>query len=435
MARPKKPRSRTDDEDDDDPAGPAGPVETDFAEHWPTITQCEADTGIPASTLRRWCKEEKLRSVLRQGSYRIDPAAAIELGAQEDRINAVESTGALVRQEFQQTQGKDLAARVDHTMQAGLLSASADVLRQTREHAKDADSQTVEAFRLVLLWGKQTQAGQAETLVWLKDLNKSLAAENASLRADLKEYWESLKTDKIKTKELEIKAEATREGLAIGKLLAPQILAFAMGKAFPTDPDASDRGIKAVLESLSQEQAIELHTKKLITDAQASEALRFRMAGTVQKGELTRWMQTFTSEQIGMIVASGVLKKEQSLALTAAHEASSKIQMQAPSLAASSTPAANSSPSTTTTTTTTPASSIPSTTTTPASSTPSTPANTRLFLQEEVEVISAFFAVILDAADVEISNKGDKTSLLTFVLEKLGPLAPRLKTIRWDRTP
>jgi hypothetical protein len=59
----------------------------------------------------------------------------------------------------------------------------------------------------------------------------------------------------------------------------------------------------------------------------------------------------------------------------------------------------------------------------------------RLFEAEEVEAIAAMFAVLLENADVEVNNKGDKSSLLTFFVEKLGTLAPRLKTIRWDRTP
>jgi hypothetical protein len=440
VARPRKRARAADFDEQDEPEGPPPPAElpADPVEHWPTIVQCEADTGIPASTLRRWCNTGRLKSVLRHGSYRVDPQAALELNQQEERTSKVEETPGLVRQEVglaPAPSAQQLAAlQASQALPAGLLTAASDVIRQGQLQTQQASSHVEETLKLLLGTVKVSQSGFQDSLEALLAINKSLAEENRGLRSDLKDFWETQKTDKIKAKELEIRSEAVKEGLSIAKLLAPQLLSFAMAKVNPSDPDASDRGIAAVLQSLTQEQAIELHTKKLITDAQAQEALGFRVAGTAARGAMTRWIQTFSVEQIGNIVASGVLKKEQSLALTAAHEAASKIQTN-PALSTGS--EASSASSSTRSEASSPSSSTRSEASSPSSSTAagSYPVGARLFLPDEVETIRALFAVMLESAEAEIMHKGDRCGLLTFVVEKMGPLAPQLKSIRWDRTP
>lgn len=312
--------------------------------------------------------------------------------------------------------------QASQALPAGLLTAASDVIRQGHAQAQQASGHVEETIKLLIGTVKVSQSGFQDSLEAVLAINKSLAEENKALRSDLRDFWETQKSDKIRTKELEIRGEAVKEGISIAKLLAPQLLAFAMAKVNPTDPDASDRGIAAVLQSLSQDQAVELHTKKLITDAQASEAVGFRVAGTAARGAMTRWIQTFSVEQIGQIVASGVLKKEQSLALTAAHEAASKVQT-----GQGTAPPAAPAPE---------ASSGSSSTRSEASSASSTyPTGSRLFLPDEVETIRALFAVMLDSAEAEIVTGSDRRGLLTFVVEKMGPLAPQLKSIRWDRTP
>ena len=428
MGRPRKRPSAADFDEQDEPERPPPPAElpADPVEHWPTIVQCEADTGIPASTLRRWCNTGRLKSVLRHGSYRVDPQAALELSQQEERTSKIEETPGLVRQELglaPSMSAQQLATmQASQALPAGLLTAASDVIRQGHAQAQQASGHVEETIKLLIGTVKVSQSGFQDSLEAVLAINKSLAEENKALRSDLRDFWETQKSDKIRTKELEIRGEAVKEGISIAKLLAPQLLAFAMAKVNPTDPDASDRGIAAVLQSLSQDQAVELHTKKLITDAQASEAVGFRVAGTAARGAMTRWIQTFSVEQIGQIVASGVLKKEQSLALTAAHEAASKVQT-----GQGTAPPAAPAPE---------ASSGSSSTRSEASSASSTyPTGSRLFLPDEVETIRALFAVMLDSAEAEIVTGSDRRGLLTFVVEKMGPLAPQLKSIRWDRTP
>ena len=59
------------------------------ARDWPSVAEVSIQTGIPETTLRRWCAQGKLEAVTVDRAYRIDPAAAVRLAVQEERLHVV----------------------------------------------------------------------------------------------------------------------------------------------------------------------------------------------------------------------------------------------------------------------------------------------------------------------------------------------------------
>jgi len=188
----------------------------------------------------------------------------------------------------------------------------------------------------------------------------------------------------------------------LGKMLAPSIMAFIGAKLDPSDPTKADTAIAAILTKITEEQAKALAEKNLVTGEQAFAALGFRQTPP-KPGELTRWMQSFSGEAIGKIVASDVLPKELALSFVAAHEAAGKVTFQAPA---------------------------PTTTQAPPPKAPppaGVPEGGRVLDAEQVNTLKEFIGVVFVCGDVVTTEKDSDGNPIT-VLELLGSkMSPRAR--------
>ena len=403
------------------------------ASEWPTIMEVSEQTGIPISTLRRWASEGKLLAVTVGRAYRVNPSEAVRLQASEDRrAQAVspdpEATRAALEQS-RETGSPDapttamqvqppaaMQMQPQAAMQAqqqsapflppsvlGLMNALADLTASTNTRLSAADRHVEQLISALLSSMPKLQNAFVAQLDSALAHNKLLQEEIEKLREDLRAWHESQRTDTIKAKELEIKKVQVDGFVDLGKMLAPSIMAFIGAKLDPSDPTKADTAIAAILTKITEEQAKALAEKNLVTGEQAFAALGFRQTPP-KPGELTRWMQSFSGEAIGKIVASDVLPKELALSFVAAHEAAGKVTFQAPA---------------------------PTTTQAPPPKAPppaGVPEGGRVLDAEQVNTLKEFIGVVFVCGDVVTTEKDSDGNPIT-VLELLGSkMSPRARS-------
>ena len=391
------------------------------ARDWPSVAEVSIQTGIPETTLRRWCAQGKLEAVTVDRAYRIDPAAAVRLAVQEERLHVV-ATGegpaaglATATPAYLAAPRPETPPAPDTRAPVALMSAVADLMSSTNARLRSDQQHTESLVTMVLGLVPKTSAAFVSQIDGLLRSNQALQDECEKLRTQVREMFAAQKDGLLEEKQAEIKKKAVEGGIDLAKSLAPQVLAMVAAKYAPGDFSACDQGVAALLKGISEEQAIKLHASGLVTEAQSMEALSFR-AGTPAPGALTRWMQSFTSEQVGRILAADVLTKDQKAVFAASHEAASKTVAPAP-VAAAPAPAA-------------PAAGAP-----PAGAV-RVPSTWRILSVEEVDTVRALIAAMLEVDGEELTrSSGEKTSVLELIGAKMQPAQrARLKSIEWSRT-
>ena len=399
---------------------------------WPTIAEAAVQLDIPQSTLRRWCAQGRLRAVTVDRGYRIDPHEAIKLAVQDERIkNAAGLAGVDPSEALATTAPAAVSAhfgRVDpaqvsaggNGVSVAMLQALADLLSTTNGRLR-SDQQHTEALVQIMMGSvpKQSVGFEAQIRQLLAH-NEDLSKQNKELRDDLREYYNSQKTDKLKEKEMEIKAEGAKGWMNLGRELFPQVIAMVNAHFSPGDAGPVDRSIASLLSRITQEQAIALHAKGLVTDAQATQAVQFRTS-TPPPGALCLWMRSFSAETLAKILSEDILSKEQKLAFAAAHDAAGRINLTPAAPAPGPTPPAAAS-------TAAPA---------PAPA-PGVPVKVgpswRILEIRELLAMQSLITALFDLADDEISYQGEKVPFLKPIWVKI-PEEHRkqFKAIKWDR--
>lgn len=389
---------------------------------WPSVSEVAAQTGIPETTLRRWCATGKLEAVTVDRAYRIDPAAAVRLAVQEERLNVVASEGALATTApaylAPTSPGASPPQGDGGKASTALIASVAELLVSTNGRLR-SDQQHAEALvTMMLSLVPKTSAAFERQIDGLLRSNAALQDECEKLRSQVRELFASQKDGILEERKIEVKKTAIEGGIDLAKSLAPQVLAMVAAKYQPGDPTACDKGIATLLQGISPEQAARLHASGLVTETQGMEALSFRNAPPAP-GALTRWMQSFSGDQLARILAADVLTKDQKAVFAAAHDAASKTAI-GPS---SSTPAPAPAPA--------PA---------PSSSTPApgavqVPDTHRILTLGEAEALRGLVAALLAVADDEIICKGESTSVLELVGGRMAPEHRKaLKSVEWART-
>lgn len=404
------------------PVPPPQTADERAARHWPTILEVEQQIGVTAATIRRWCASGKVRAVTIDRAYRVCPEDVIAMQRQEDRLRKItgeqgiaaaqaalatlEEAGALAPPG--QSPPASLLSPQQQQLQIAMLSAVADLVTTANAGAQQDKQFSKELIQYFLTSAPRQAAGFQMQIDSLIAMNSRLNEENAKLREELRAYHESIRQDRLKEKELEIKASNARQAWETGKSLAPQVLAMIGSHLSPHDPGPSDGAVAAVLKEISQEQAIRLASENLVTDQQAIEAVGFRN-GTPAPGALTAWIRSFSGDQVARILASDVLSRDQKVAFAAAHEVAQKYKG--------------------------PVASVP---TAPASA-PAGKARVsgenRILTGQEVRVIRAWIGALLECSDVEVTTaEGAKRWILEIVGEKMtAEERAGIKSIRWDR--
>jgi excisionase family DNA binding protein len=446
MARRPPAQSRPVDDDSIDPlAIPGGTLTEELQKNlqrqaeeegfgWPTIAEAAVQLDIPQSTLRRWCAQGRLRAVTVDRGYRVDPSEAIKLAVQDERIkNAAGVAGVDPSEALTTTAPASMASthvgRVDPAQVPGgaggvsvaMMQALADLLSTTNGRLR-SDQQHTEALVQVMMGSvpKQSVGFEAQIRQLLAH-NEDLSRQNKELRDDLREYYNSQKTDKLKEKEMEIKAQGAKGWMDLGRELFPQVIAMVNAHITPNDSSPVDRSIASLLSRITQEQAIALHTKGLVSDAQAAQAVQFRTS-TPAPGALCLWMRSFTPETLAKILSEDILSKEQKIAFAAAHDAAGRINLAAPApapaLAPAPPPAAGAS-------TAAPAA--------PAAGVKVGP-SWRILEIRELLAMQSLITALFELADDEISYRGETVPFLKPIWMKI-PEEHRkqFKAIKWDR--
>lgn len=400
---------------------------------WPTIAEAAVQLDIPQSTLRRWCAQGRLRAVTVDRGYRVDPTEAIKLAVQDERIkNAAGLAGVDPSEALATTPPASMASthvgRVDPAQVPGgpggvsvaMLQAFADLLSTTNGRLR-SDQQHTEALVQVMMGSvpKQSVGFEAQIRQLLAH-NEDLSKQNKELRDDLREYYNSQKTDKLKEKEMEIKAQGAKGWMDLGRELFPQVIAMVNAHFSPGDSGPVDRSIAGMLSRITQEQAIALHAKGLVSDAQAAQAVQFRTSPP-PPGALCLWMRSFTPETLAKILSEDILSKEQKVAFAAAHDAAGRINLTPPAAPA---PAPGPAP---------PAAASTAAPAAPAAGVKVGP-SWRILEIRELLAMQSLINALFELADDEIFYQGEKMGLLKPIWMKI-PEEHRkqFKAIKWDR--
>lgn len=361
-------------------------MQTGGVEDWPTIQEAAEKIGASVASVRRWVQFGRLEGMLVDRAYRVNP---------DDLARFIRGRNG----------GEDASQAV--------LSQMVDANAVMGNMTKASMTQAASAHELLMKSVAPLSHGFLTQLKASQDIIKSLSDDNAALRAELRAYHESLKTDKIKEKELELKKENSKHAWGLANQGLPQVLALLSTRLAPQDSSYVDQGIAAWLQTITEEQAKKLHSTGAFTDAQVMEAVAMRTSGKAAPGQLSAWMRSFSNEQLQKLLGAGVLTKEQCVGLISYHEAAGKLS--SPVTKAAPAPAAA------------PATAAPAAAPAPATA-PTTAANDATpdkrhsISFDEAEAIQAFIQALLSCDDETIG----------LVLSKLTPAQiNKIKGIQW----